>query len=148
MPAHVAPPEPEEVFGLACWRGQPGAMTAFHRHREIELNLVLRGSLTYLIGGRRLTVSAGQLALLWAAMPHRLMSSDPQTEVFWLTVPLGDVLTRFRRCWADRRCIRKPPTPAIRGALWAGLICSAHPVATKHGESCCWNWKRGSGDWH
>ena len=40
-------------------------MSTFHRHREIELNLVLRGSLTYLIGGRRLTVSAGQLALLW-----------------------------------------------------------------------------------
>jgi AraC-like DNA-binding protein len=67
-------------------------MAAFHRHREIELNLVLRGSLTYLIGGRRLTVNAGQLALLWAAMPHRLMSSSPQAEVFWLTVPLGDVL--------------------------------------------------------
>ncbi len=67
-------------------------MTTFHRHREIELNLVLRGSLTYLIGGRLLTVSAGQLALLWAAIPHRLMTSDPQTDVFWLTVPLGDVL--------------------------------------------------------
>lgn len=80
------------MFGLACWRGQPGEMSAFHRHREIELNLVLRGSLTYLIGGRRLTVAAGQLALLWAAMPHRLVTCGPQTDVFWLTVPLGDVL--------------------------------------------------------
>ncbi|MFB9993263.1 helix-turn-helix domain-containing protein [Deinococcus oregonensis] len=91
MPAFFAP-EQEEVFGLACWRGQPSAMAAFHRHREIEVNLVLRGSLTYLIGGRRLTVSAGQLALLWAAMPHRLIASNPHTDVFWLTIPLGDVL--------------------------------------------------------
>ncbi|THF71458.1 helix-turn-helix domain-containing protein [Deinococcus sp. Arct2-2] len=137
MPAHVALPEPEEVFGLACWRGQPGAMATFHRHREIELNLVLRGSLTYLIGGRRLTVAAGQLALLWAAMPHRLMSSDHQTDVFWLTVPLGDVLRwhlppQLVQAMLGGQAVHSEPTDASdqgRFEGWADLL--KHPASAE-----------------
>ena len=63
-------------------------MPAFHRHREMELNLVLSGHLDYLLGGRRVTVQAGRLTLLWAATPHRLMAAPADTRMFWLTLPL------------------------------------------------------------
>jgi AraC-like DNA-binding protein len=101
-------------------------MSTFHRHREIELNLVLRGSLTYLIGGRRLTVSAGQLALLWAAMPHCLISTDPQTDVFWLTVPLGDVLR-----W-------NLPQPLVQAILGGQAVHSEATDATDQGRFASW----------
>lgn len=101
-------------------------MSTFHRHREIELNLILHGSLTYLIGGRRLTVSAGQLALLWAAMPHCLISTDPQTDVFWLTVPLGDVLR-----W-------NLPQPLVQAMLSGQAVHSEATDATDQGRFESW----------
>lgn len=92
-------------------------MATFHRHREVELNLVLYGSLTYLIGGRPRLVSQGELALLWAALPHRLLASAAETEVFWLTVPLGDVLR-----W-------NLPRHLVQAALGGQVVHSAHSGA-------------------
>jgi hypothetical protein len=37
-------------------------MQRFDRHNEIELNLLDRGSLTYIVGGRRVSIPAGRLA--------------------------------------------------------------------------------------
>ncbi len=101
MPERFTAPTPTELeeetsglacFGLACWRGEVQAMPAFHRHREMELNLVLSGHLDYLLGGRRVTVQAGRLTLLWAATPHRLMAAPADTRMFWLTLPLEQIL--------------------------------------------------------
>ena len=68
-------------------------MDRAHQHGEIELNLLLRGSVTYLFGGQVLTLAAGQLALFWGSFPHRLSAAAPDSEMAVLTLPL----TRFLR---------------------------------------------------
>ena len=126
----LAPTEPEESFGLACWHGEVQAMPAFHRHREVELNLVLSGQLEYLLGGRRVTVQAGRLALLWAAAPHRLMSAAGGTRMFWLTLPLEQVLAwtlpgdLLRAALAGHAVMDAAPDPAdpARFESWAQLL--------------------------
>ena len=80
----------------ALWvhRGGAPAMGEFHRHDDLELNVVLDGELEYLFGGERLIIPAGHTALFWAAAPHRLIASDarPSSEVCWIHVPLRAAL--------------------------------------------------------
>lgn len=105
-------------------------MPAFHRHREVELNLVLSGQLEYLLGGRRVTVQAGRLALLWAAAPHRLMSAASGTWMFWLTLPLEQVLAwtlpgdLLRAALAGHAVMETAPDPAdpARFESWTQLL--------------------------
>lgn len=86
-------------------------MPLAHRHDDIEVNLVVDGSLRYLFGGTPVTVPAGHLALFWAATPHRLVTGDAlggshpgegrttgrrvegaASDVCWVHVPLASVL--------------------------------------------------------
>jgi len=80
----------------ALWvhRGGAPAMGEFHRHDDLELNVVVDGDLEYLFGGERMVVPAGHTALFWAAAPHRLIASDnrPSSEVCWIHVPLRTAL--------------------------------------------------------
>lgn len=80
----------------ALWvhRGGAPAMGEFHRHDDLEINVVLEGDLEYLFGGERLVVPAGHTALFWAAAPHRLIASGarPSSEVCWIHVPLRSAL--------------------------------------------------------
>ena len=59
------------------------------RHNEIELNLLKRGSLTYLLGGNTVTIPAGRLAVFWAAIPHQIISSKDKAEYYVATIPLS-----------------------------------------------------------
>lgn len=59
------------------------------RHNEIEINLLRSGSLTYLFGGRRTTITAGRLAVFWAAIPHQVVEFDCTEPFFVVTVPLS-----------------------------------------------------------
>lgn len=63
-----------------------------NRHNEIELNLLRSGSLTYLLGGRRVTIAAGRLAVFWAAIPHQIVDFDGKEPYFVVTVPLSGFL--------------------------------------------------------
>lgn len=62
------------------------------RHNEIEVNLLTSGSLTYLLGGRRVTIAAGKLAVFWAAIPHQIVDFDGEEPYFVVTVPLSGFL--------------------------------------------------------
>lgn len=79
-------------FGLRVWCGDVVMMKEPHRHNELELNLVLQGSMTYLFGGRSLTVRAGQLMLFWGTLPHHLIACEEPTVCGWLTLPLTTFL--------------------------------------------------------
>ena len=59
------------------------------RHNEIELNLLRKGSLTYLMGGGMVTIPAGRLAVFWAAIPHQIISSEDDAEYYVATIPLA-----------------------------------------------------------
>lgn len=60
-----------------------------HRHNEVELNYIVCGSITYYFGSSIITFSERSLGLFWAAMPHQLVQSEPNTYMFWITLPLA-----------------------------------------------------------
>lgn len=73
------------------------------RHNEVELNWLDSGSLTYLLGGRRTTISSGQLGLFWAAVPHQIVDFGTEVPYFVVTIPL----TEFLRSGIDREFMNR-----------------------------------------
>ena len=76
-------------YGFTSERWTPVPMKRADRHNEIELNLLKRGSLTYLFGGNTIVIPDGRLAVFWGAIPHQIISSNDKTEYFVATIPLG-----------------------------------------------------------
>ncbi len=58
------------------------------QHNEIEINLLVEGSITYLIGGHRETLHAGELSLFWAAIPHQVIEVKDCKPYFVATLPM------------------------------------------------------------
>ncbi len=81
-----------ETIGLASGTVDVQAGSRPHRHNEIELNFLERGSITYLFGKQKIIVSAGQLIVFWAIMPHYIIEAVPATTIHWLTLPPGRFL--------------------------------------------------------
>ncbi len=79
-------------LGLATDWFRPGLMQRPHRHNEVEINFLEAGSLTYLFGGTRTGISAGQLALFWATIPHQIVQVEESTILHWLTIPFATFL--------------------------------------------------------
>ncbi|MGH3147252.1 MAG: AraC family ligand binding domain-containing protein, partial [Rubrobacter sp.] len=77
------------TMGFDGWHGRPPVMERYHRHNEVELNYVEEGSVTYVSGARQATVLAGQIAVFWAAIPHRLARREEPTTFYWFTLPLA-----------------------------------------------------------
>lgn len=80
------------AFGLANDWFQPVRMQRPHRHNEVELNFVEQGSITYLFGGVRTRVKAGQMALFWATVPHQIMLAEERAILHWVTIPFATFL--------------------------------------------------------
>lgn len=95
-----------------CWQGWAPSMHGPHQHDDIEVNLVTEGRMRYLFGGTPVDVAAGQVAIFWATMPHRLIDSPQNSRAYvcWLHLPLPVVLQ-----WGL-------PDTAVNGLL------SGHPV--------------------
>lgn len=84
------PSRPEFApYGFTCELWTPVPMKRPDRHNEIELNLLRRGSLTYLLGGNTVKIPAGRLAVFWAAIPHQIVSSTDKAEYYVATIPLS-----------------------------------------------------------
>lgn len=65
------------------------------------MNLLPSGSLTYLLGGRRITVPAGRLTLFWAAIPHQILKWETRNPYYVATLPLAWFLgCGFPDCFA------------------------------------------------
>jgi AraC-like DNA-binding protein len=92
------------VFGLRVWSGEPMPMGVSHRHNDLELNFVERGSVTYRFGGTRYTIDEGSLALFWAVAPHQLVASSDRSHMHWATLPLS---------WFLRASLPEPLTRAV-----------------------------------
>ncbi|GAA3345658.1 helix-turn-helix domain-containing protein [Amorphoplanes nipponensis] len=112
----------EQEFGLACWEGAPAPMGRAHRHQDIEINVVVEGTMTYLFGGRHVELGPGTTTLFWAAIPHQLVTAAAGAHVRWLTLPMATV-----SAWGlDRavlgRSLRGWPVVVSRGA-------ATHPFA-------------------
>lgn len=93
-------------------------MTGTHRHHEVEINFLERGTVTYLINGTLATVPAGTLALFWATIPHQLVRAEKAAADFhWFHVPLAWLLL-----W-------KMPPSLIKPLLEGRLILDPSPAA-------------------
>lgn len=88
MPRLDSAPADFTSYGLSCVRWNPSPMRRPDHHNEIQLNMLCRGRVTYLIGSRKVHVPAGQLTAFWAAMPHQIVDFDPNTEYYVATLPL------------------------------------------------------------
>ena len=76
-------------YGLSCVRWLPSPMQRPDHHNEIQLNILRRGRVTYLLGGQVLKVKRGHLTVFWAAMPHQIVDYDNDTDYFVATLPLA-----------------------------------------------------------
>jgi AraC-like DNA-binding protein len=63
-------------------------MTEPHSHNDIELNYIVGGTVTYLLGGRSLSLTTGGLHVFWAAVPHQIIHLDEATRYFVFHFPL------------------------------------------------------------
>jgi AraC-like DNA-binding protein len=79
-------------YGFTCEIWEPRQMLRPDRHDEIEINFVDRGTLTYLIGGHRITVQPRQVTVFWAAVPHQIIEFEKVNYYHVITVPFGWVL--------------------------------------------------------
>lgn len=77
-----------EVIGLNVGINNTVDMKYAHRHDEIELNFVEKGSIVYLFAGKPAPVEVSQLGLFWGVTPHRLVHAEPETRLHWATIPL------------------------------------------------------------
>lgn len=79
-------------YGFTCEVWEPRQMPRPDRHDEIELNFLDRGTLTYLVGGRRVTVQPRRLTAFWAAVPHQIVDFNDVSFYYVVTIPFGWVL--------------------------------------------------------
>lgn len=76
-------------YGFSCETWMPLEMSRADQHDEIELNYLTEGSLTYLMGGRRVSVPAQRLTIFWAAVPHQIVEHTGNSPYFVATIPFS-----------------------------------------------------------
>lgn len=67
-----------------------------HRHVELELNLVVRGAISYVVGERRITFERGTLLWLFPAQEHQLVDRTPDAQ-FYVAVFTPQLIRRSCR---------------------------------------------------
>ncbi|MBL9206800.1 MAG: helix-turn-helix domain-containing protein [Opitutaceae bacterium] len=96
-------------YGFTCVRWSPSPMRRPDHHNEIELNLMLSGWVTYLLGGRKIRVEQGHLSAFWAAIPHQIIDFGGGADYFVATIPLS----WFLQCRLPERLSQ----PLMRGEM-------------------------------
>lgn len=76
-------------YGLSCVQWNPSPMQRPDHHNEIQLNILRRGRVTYMIGGQKVNVKPGHLTAFWAAIPHQIIDYEADTEYYVATLPLA-----------------------------------------------------------
>lgn len=99
---------PAQLDGNVWCYHNTGCNNARHHHAELELNLVTRGSGTYLLSNRRYQIRRGDLLWLFPAQEHVLIEHTADFEM-WIAV--------FKRKAIKRAAI----DPADRALLQANL---------------------------
>lgn len=76
-------------YGFSCELWKPQMMARADQHDEVELNYLTEGSLTYLMGGRRVTIPARRLAAFWATVPHQIVDYEGSAPYYVATIPFA-----------------------------------------------------------
>nr|WP_189424687.1 helix-turn-helix domain-containing protein [Devosia pacifica] len=67
---------------------QPGIMNTAHWHAQVEINFVFRGYVDYQMAGHTTRFSAGELAIFWGGLPHRVVDTADETLFVAIHLPL------------------------------------------------------------
>jgi AraC-like DNA-binding protein len=97
------------TYGLSCVQWIPGPMRQPDHHNEIQINLLKRGRVTYVLGGSTVQVKPGRFTAFWAAIPHQIIDYEEETEYFVATLPLA----WFLQCQLPDVLVR----PLMRGEV-------------------------------
>jgi AraC-like DNA-binding protein len=77
-----------------------------HHHVELELNLVVKGSITYVVGGRRFTFARRTLLWMFPAQEHQLVDRSDDAQ-YYVAVFKPELITRSCRSKAYTDLRRK-----------------------------------------
>lgn len=83
-----------------------------HMHSQIELNLLLQGSMELWFDNRRFTIGAGELVLFWGMLPHQVTACSHDAQFVVIHAPMALMLNLSRGC-------------SLREALFAGALVKA-----------------------
>lgn len=89
MPRPAAERSDFTTYGLSCVRWIPRPMQRPDHHNEIQINLLARGRVSYLLGASTVHVKPGRFTAFWAAIPHQIVDYEPDTEYYVATLPLA-----------------------------------------------------------
>ena len=76
---------PSNLEGKAWRYANPAGANRRHHHAELELNLVTRGTGTYILGNRHYEIRRGDLLWLFPSQEHVLIEQTPDFEM-WIVV--------------------------------------------------------------
>lgn len=116
-------------YGFSCVRWTPSPMSRPDHHNEIEVNLLTKGWVTYLLGGRKVRMEEGYLNVFWAAIPHQVVEFGKGTRYFVVTIPLA----WFLQCRLPERFVQ----PLLRGQVLAEALTNG----TEHDEVLFARWE-------
>ncbi|MBG1232398.1 helix-turn-helix domain-containing protein [Aestuariivirga litoralis] len=68
-------------------------MPEAHWHDHVELNVIIKGGMTYLINGKQVDLHEGGIYCFWAAVPHQVISALDETKLVCVYVPFADFLS-------------------------------------------------------
>ena len=124
--------DPVQRLGGAFLATPTGHPSPSHRHPELEFNLVVRGSMRYVVGGCRVDCGPGTLLWLFPGQDHVLVQRSENLQL-WLAFFHRPVLRQLRLDGDERILLERDPpgqhcrvlTEADRRAL-RGLLELVH----------------------
>jgi AraC-like DNA-binding protein len=84
-----------------------------HRHVELELNLVVRGQITYVVDGRRFTFPARTLLWLFPAQVHQLVARSADAQNYVAVFKPKMVARSCREAWHRELRRQHPPQDGV-----------------------------------
>lgn len=113
---------PQKLDGMAWRYANPAGANRRHHHAELELNLVTRGTGTYLLSNRRYEIRRGDLLWLFPAQEHVLIEQTSDFQM-WIVVFKRRAIRRHATDPASRPLLQKSlPTDACRRLKQQDLI--------------------------
>jgi len=119
-----------EPYGFSCVRWTPAPMRRPDHHNEIEVNFLTKGGVTYMLGGRKLRIEAGQLGVFWAAIPHQILECEPDSPYYVVTIPFA----WFLQCRLPEQFVQ----PLLRGEVQVERL---SPARLRHDVDLFGQWE-------
>jgi len=92
-----------------------------HRHAELEVNLVVRGTASYLLGDRRYALRSGTLTWLFPGQDHVLVDESADHELWW-AVFRPALVVQIATTRHNRRLLEEDPVGQFSRRLDPGRV--------------------------